>query len=93
MPREAGLFDITNGNVVDAFLILRSEGKNIPPNWIDRAEKSRRNRQSGLGKLLKVKSLDAVQSMKDWELAYKKECFYYGLRVLMELERNGKTKL
>jgi hypothetical protein len=93
MPREAGLFDVTNGNVVDAFLILRSEGKNIPPNWIDRAEKSRKNRQPALGKLLKIKSLDAVQGMKDWELAYKKECFYYGLRVLMELERNGKTKL
>jgi len=29
MPREAGLFDVTNGNVVDAFLILRSEEKKI----------------------------------------------------------------
>jgi hypothetical protein len=93
MPREASLYDSTNGSVVDAFFLLRSEGKNIPPAWIDRAEQSRRNRQKELGKLLKARDLDAVPALKDWEVAFKKECFYYGLRVLMELERRGKTKL
>lgn len=91
--REAALFDVTGGSVLEAFLILRAEGKNVPPSWIDRAEKSRKNRQKRLGKLLLSKNIDAVQAIKDWELAYRKECFYYGVRLLMELERYGKTKL
>jgi len=93
MPREASLYEASNGSIVNAFFLLRSEGKNIPPAWIERAEQSRRNRQKDLGKLLKAKSLDAVPSLKDWELSFSKECFYYGLRVLMELERRGKTTL
>lgn len=92
MPREAALFDGTEGNVVDAFLLLREEGKNIPPNWIDRASETRKNKEKDLGKLLKAGSLDAVNPMRDWWVAYQKECFYYGIRALMELERHGKTK-
>ncbi len=92
MPREAALFDATKGNVVNAFLLLREEGKNIPPNWIDRASKARKSREKELGKLLKAGSLDAVNYMRDWQVAYQKECFYHGIRALMELERKGKTK-
>ena len=36
---------------------------------------------------------DAIQALRDWELSYRKECFYYGLRVLLELARDGKSKL
>ncbi|MBM3130884.1 MAG: hypothetical protein FJ009_19930 [Chloroflexi bacterium] len=93
MPREAELFDLTNGNVVDAYFLLREEGKNIPPAWIDRASYTRKRKEKELGKALKADSLDAVVLMKDWETAYRKECFYYGIRVLLELERHGKTKL
>jgi len=93
MPREAGLFEESVGSVVRAYHILRQNGGNIPPNWIDRSSESRVKRQKELGKLLHSKSLDAVPSLEDWELAYRKECFYYGLRVLLELERTGKTKL
>ncbi len=92
MPREAGLFEATNGNVIDAFLILREQGKNIPPKWIDRARDSRKAREKDLGKVLKAGRLDAVTMMRDWHTAYQKECFYYGLRALMEMERKGKTK-
>lgn len=92
MAREAALFDGTKGNVVEAFLLLREEGKNIPPNWIDRATASRKSRETELAKLLKAGKLDAFNLMRDWWLAYQKECFYYGLRALMELERKGKTK-
>lgn len=72
---------------------MRKEGgKNIPPNWIDRSSKSREKRQKELGKLLKNNSLDVVPLLKDWEIAFQKECFYYGLRVLLELERTGDTE-
>lgn len=30
---------------------------------------------------------------RQWGIAYQKECFYYGQRVLLELERAGSTKL
>jgi len=28
-----------------------------------------------------------------WEIAYRKENFYRGIRVLLELQRNGSSKL
>jgi hypothetical protein len=93
MPREAGLFEKSDGSVVKAFHILRQNGGNIPPNWIDRSSASRKSRQKELGTLLRSKSIDAVPLLEDWELSYQKECFYYGLRVLLELERKGKSKL
>ena len=68
MPREAGLFKITNGSVNEAYYLLRSESKNIPPNWCELSAMSRKNRQKELGKLLQSKSLDAVMLLKDWEI-------------------------
>lgn len=92
MPREATLFDAANGSVVEGYFMLRQGGGNIPPNWIERAAASRTGRHKALGAALKAKSLDAVNLLKEWELAYRKECFYHGLRALLELERSGKTK-
>lgn len=65
MPREAGLFESANGSVVEAYYLLRKGGANIPPNWINRASASRKNREKGLGKLLRAKSLDAVTSVNN----------------------------
>ena len=92
MAREAGLFEATNGGIVEAYFLLRNTGKNIPPAWIDRATESRKKRQMNMAKALKSKSLDAIPFLRDWEVSYRKECFYYGLRALLELERHGKTK-
>ncbi len=92
MAREAGLFEAANGSIVEAYFLLRKGGKNIPPAWIDRATQSRKSRQRGMAKLLKSKSIDAIPLLKDWEVSYRKECFYYGLRALLELERHGKTQ-
>ncbi len=83
----------TGGSSVEAYFRLKRDGGNIPPAWIDRASESRKRRERDLGKALRANSLDAVGLLRDWELAYQKECFYYGLRVLLELERKGKTKL
>ena len=93
MPREATLFEETNGNSVEAYLLLRRDGGNIPPAWIDRAGESRKNREKVLAAALQENSLDAIGLLRDWELAYRKECFYYGIRALMELQRSGSTKL
>lgn len=45
MPREANLFDETSGSALEAYLLLRRDGGNIPQACIDRACESRRKRE------------------------------------------------
>lgn len=92
MTREANLFEESNGSPVEGFFRLMKSGTNVPPAWIERSSESRRKRQKALGEALQAHSLDALELLRDWEIAYRKECFYYGLRVLLELHRSGKTK-
>jgi hypothetical protein len=53
MPRQAKLFDETNGDATEAYLLLRRDGGNLPPAWIDRAKKSRKNREKALATAIK----------------------------------------
>jgi hypothetical protein len=93
MPREATLFESTGGNLFLAYLALREEGVNIPANWIKRSHVTRKNREKELAKELKLGKLDAANLIRAWDVAYRKECFYRGLRALLEIEREGTTKL
>ena len=93
MPRDASLFETAKGRAVKEYFLLRKTGGNVPPMWIDRAEESRKTRQSELRKVLQNRDLDGYSNLEEWELAYQKECFYRGIRILMELERKGKTSL
>jgi len=94
MPREAALFDQSGGSVLRAYLLLKSGGSaNIPPMWIERAKESRKRREGDVAKALRKGKMKDVTTVEDWELAYRKECFYRGLRTLLELERDGKSKL
>jgi hypothetical protein len=47
------------------------------------ARRRRAERYKDLGKALRAKSLDAVELMRGWELAYRKECFYYGIGAFL----------
>ncbi len=52
----------------------------------------RRNRPRALVALKKANhAFKAVLSR--WETAYNKENFYRGIRILLELQRNGSSKL
>jgi hypothetical protein len=94
MPRVATLFEDSGGSPLRAYLILKSQGSvNIPPSWIERAHQSRKNREKNVAAILQKGKLSDILAMEDWELAFRKECFYRGLRVLLELERNRKSKL
>jgi len=94
MAREAALFEESGGSVVEAYLMLKNTGSaNIPPNWIERARQSRKNREPVVADVLKKGRLKDAVLLRDWELAYRKECFYRGIRVLLELERGRKSKL
>ena len=42
--------------------------------------------------MLKSGDLNAANYIREWELFFKKECFYRGLRALLDMERAGKTK-
>ena len=42
---------------------------------------------------LRRKSKAGQSTLKEWGKRYNKECFYYGLRVLLELAKKGKTRL
>lgn len=93
MAREAKLFESTGGSIFLGYLALREEGANIPPNWVKRSHVLRKNREKELAKELKTGNLDAANLIRDWEVAFRKECFYRGLRALLDIERQGKTKL
>jgi len=93
MPREAGLFEMAGGSPLRGYLLLRQQGGNIPPQWIERSSESRRSRQKKLVQVLRKGSIRDIPDVEDWEVAYRKECFYRGIRILFELERAGKTKL
>jgi hypothetical protein len=93
MAREAELFEMSNGSPADAFWALMETGANVPPNWIERARESRKAKEKELAKKLKAGELSMVMLVKEWETYYRKECFYRGIRALMELTRSGKTDI
>lgn len=93
MPREATLFESADGSVLKGYRLLQRGGANIPPMWIRRASESRSRLHKDVTQALRRKSNAGQRILKEWEKRYNKECFYYGLRVLLELARTGKTKL
>lgn len=93
MPREASLFDEAQGNPLRGYLLMKQSGANVPPAWIDRARESRKSREKAVSQAFKNGRVWDVIAVEEWELAYRKECFYYGIRALFELERKGKTSL
>ena len=107
MPREARLFDSSEGSAVRGYLKFQG---NISPSWIQHARTSRKRIEpeivAALGSLKRLrtrrprarvairnsrKELRAV--LGRWEIAYRKENFYRGIRILLELQRDGSSKL
>ncbi len=91
MPREANLFEQTGGSALEGYFLLKAGGGNIPPRWIDNARASRKGRHKGVAQVLKKAHWGEITTLRDWEEAYEKECFYNGIRILFELERDGKS--
>jgi hypothetical protein len=93
MAREASLFDSAKGSVLRGYRLIMKGGANIPPMWIKRASQSRCRLHKDVAHALHRKSKAGQSALKEWEKRYHKECFYYGLRVLLELGRKGRTRL
>ena len=91
MPREAGLFDEAGGSALEGYFMLKARGGNVPPRWVDNSRASRKARQKAIAAALRKAKWGDISTLRDWEEAYKKECFYNGIRILFELERDGRT--
>ena len=74
---KADVTEVEERFVVDALRSVRSIQRNRP-----RAQVALKNAS---------KQFKAVLSR--WDTAYKKENFYRGIRILLELQRNGSSKL
>jgi len=94
MPRRAELFEQAGGSALEGYLLLKSGGGgNIPPRWIENARSSRKQREQSIATALREGDRGEIMSLRDWEVAHRKECFYRGIRILLELERRGSTML
>jgi len=107
MPREAKLFVSSSGSAVRGFFKFRANipprwignarksRKRIEPEIVEALrsmKRIQRNRPRA-----KVALRNANQQFKAvlnrWETAYDKENFYRGIRILLELQRNGSSAL
>ena len=107
MPREAKLFSSSSGSVVRGFLkyranipprwILnaRTSRKRIEPEIVQSLGSLKRLRKTRPRAQVSIKnaSKEMRAVLKRWETAYNKENFYRGIRILLELERNGSSNL
>ena len=107
MPREAKLFLSSAGSAARGFLRFRANipprwiknaqtsRKRIEPEIVEALHSMisiRRDRPRAHVALKKANhEFKAVLSR--WETAYNKETFYRGIRILLELQRNGSSKL
>ncbi len=106
MPREAKLFSSSSGSVMRNFLKFRANipprwirnaqtsRKRIEPEVVrsleslERLRKTRPRAQVALRNA--TKEIRAV--LRRWETTYNKENFYRGIRILLELQRDGSSK-
>ena len=73
MPREAALFEQAGGSPLRGYLLMRQGGGNMPPMWIERAERSRKGRHRSVARALKKGGAWRILELEDWELAYRKD--------------------
>jgi hypothetical protein len=106
MPREANLFRITGGSPARALRRVanippswiaraRKTRKAREPEVakaILKASRLRRRRPNARA-AIRTAETELRAALREWEIAYQKQCFYYGIRALLELGRKGKTSL
>jgi hypothetical protein len=106
MPREAKLFESANGSPARALFKLqgnippnwiaraRRSRKSLEPELVAAMRKVRRLRKSrpNAQATIKAAQQELTVLLKTWEVAYRKEVFYNGLRALLEISRDGETR-
>lgn len=106
MPREAKLFESAKGSPARALSKLqgnippnwiaraRRSRKSLEPDLVVSIKKVRKLRKTRPKALATIKAAnqEVTARLKAWELAYRKETFYNGLRALLEISRDGTTR-
>jgi hypothetical protein len=107
MPREAKLFWSSSGSAVRGFFKFRANipprwirnaqksRKQIEPEIVKalRSVKSIQRNRPRARVALRDANNQFKAVLKRWETAYNKENFYRGIRILLELQRNGSSVL
>ena len=107
MPREARLFSSSSGSVLRGFLKFRanipprwirnarSSRKRTEPDVVRSFADLKRLRKDRPRAKVAIEHVgkELRAALQRWEIAYNKENFYRGIRVLLELQRNGSSKL
>jgi hypothetical protein len=103
MPREAKLFDRFQGSPARAFRKVtvnippkwidraREARKRREAELAAAMEEVKALREERPRARVAIMDADArlKRLLNDWEASYEKECFYNGLRILLELDRDG----
>jgi len=107
MAREAQLFDTCSGSAVKGFLKLhgnipprwidnaRASRKTIEPSiekHLRKLEGLQKNHPRAKS-AIKSATKDLRDILNQWELRYRKEAFYRGIRTLLDINRDGSSKL
>src|SRR5579864_7300130 len=107
MPREAKLFLSSSGSAVRGFVKFRANipprwiknaqrsRKRIEPEVVQALRsvvKMGKNHPRAKVALQEARH-DLKAVLNRWETAYSKESFYRGIRILLELQRSGSSKL
>jgi len=107
MPREAKLFLASSGSAVRGYLKYRANipprwirnartsRKRMEPEIVQSLGSLKRLRTTRPRAQVAIKnaSKEMRAVLNRWEMAYNKENFYRGIRILLELERNGSSNL
>jgi hypothetical protein len=107
MPREAQFFDFCSGSAVKGFLKLqgnipprwidnsRTSRKTVEPSIQKYMRKLQGLRKKRPRATMAIKSAtkDLRDILNQWELKYRKEVFYRGIRTPLDIHRNGSSKL
>jgi len=107
MPREARLFTSSAGSVVRGYLKFRANipprwiknargsRKRIEPEIAEgvRSLKHLRIRRPKASVAIRNAQKELRSVLDRWETAYRKENFYRGIRILLELQRDGSSTL
>jgi hypothetical protein len=107
MPRQARFFDSCSGSPVRGYLKLRgnipprwiknarTSRKGIEPFIEKSLRKLRSLRKNHPAARVSIGNSEKEMKvlLKQWEIAYRKESFYRGIRILLEVQRNGSSRL
>jgi hypothetical protein len=107
MPRKAKLFVSSSGSAVRGYLKFRANipprwirnargsRKRIEPEIVGslRGLKHLRKNRPRARIAIENAGKELRTALKRWETAYNKENFYRGIRILLELQRSGSSKL